>query len=209
MPTVIVPVGFIMGPEFGAGGPVDRDPLYWEVHLGGDSQQLTVEEFSAWSEAFTDPPKHAELTVNRQSLEQRLTENDGGLAGAIDNPDPIVTSLIERGLLVEFDPVNDWLQHLFDRLRLFPQGQGIGSTPDAPDVYRISFADVVLVNVSANVYRLWSYAVRFPTLWQACSGLAGSTGAPEPLAREVAAVVPLLVSAGAAFLDPLSDHVSG
>lgn len=219
MPTVIVPVGFLMGPEFGVDGPPDRDPLHYEIHLGGDPQDLGVEEFAVWAAAFTDPPRHANLEVDRKALEEFLRSDDG-IAGRMPDPAPLVSSLLERGLLVEFDPIEGPLQPLFRRLRLFPQGQGIGSTPDLPDAYHIGFGVQPLVRVSSNVYQLWSYSMTFPALWDACVDMAEAAGtdlAPgeepidvdaEALAREIGSVIPMLVSAGAAFLDPLNDEPS-
>ncbi|MGH3095087.1 MAG: hypothetical protein ACRDMV_03705 [Streptosporangiales bacterium] len=214
MPKVIVPVGFIMGPEYGGAGAPDRDPNYWEVHLGGDAQTLTTEEFSVWAAAFTDPPAHAGLETNRARLEQLLSSDDGGLAGRIAEPAPLVSRLLQSGLLVEFDPADGPLQEVCDQLRLLPQGQGLGSTAAEPDAYRIGFGNQPVAQVTSNVYQLWSYACTFPTLWQACVDMAAAGDAvlapgeeplgldAETLAREVATVLPLLVSVGAAFLDP-------
>lgn len=208
MPMVVVPVGFVMGPEFGDDGPDDREPWYWEVHLGGNAQQLSATEFSAWAAAFVDPPSHAQLAVNRQTLENYLANNDDGLTGPIAEPGPVVTELLERGLLAEFDPVDGPLADLFGGLRLFPQGRGLGSTPEEPQIYRIVFDDMELVRVSREVYRLWSYALRYPSLWEACDRLTRSDPTRrERRARELAAALPALVSAGAGFLDPARDRV--
>ncbi|MBO0829396.1 MAG: hypothetical protein J2P24_16610 [Streptosporangiales bacterium] len=214
MPTVVVPVGFIMGPEFGPDGPRDRDPLHYEVHFGGDPQDLTETEFAVWAAAFVDPPRHAKLEVDRGSLEQHLRTDDG-LVGPIADPSPLVSALLDRGLLLEFDPLEEPLRELFRGLGLFPQGQGLGSTPDDPAGYRIGFGGRPVAEVTSNVYQLWSYSLTFPSLWDACVDMAGAAGTgtqpldvrPEALAREVGAAIPLLVSAGAAFLDPLNHDL--
>lgn len=132
--------------------------------------------------------------------------------GPLTDPAPLVSSLLERGLLVEFDPIAGPLQELFGRLRLLPQGQGLGSTPDDPARHRIGFGGQPVAEVTSNVYQLWSFSLTFPSLWDACVDMAAAADAgsgaldvsPEALAREVGAAVPLLVSAGAAFLDPLN-----
>ncbi|MQA03530.1 MAG: hypothetical protein GEV07_12695 [Streptosporangiales bacterium] len=214
MPTVIVPVGFVMGPEFGPDGEPDREPLHYEVHFGGDPQNLTTDEFVAWAGAFTDPPRHAELQVNRKSLEEFL-RTDNGLGGPLADPASVVTGLVERGLLVEYDPLEGPLEELFRGLRLFPQGQGLGSTPDEPTQYRIGFAGQPIASVSSNAYQLWSYSLTFASLWDACVDMAEAATNVEPgetpidvdaetLVREVGSAIPMLVSTGAAFLDPLN-----
>lgn len=211
MPTVVVPVGLLMGPEFGSEGPPQRAPLHYEVHLGGDPQELSEPEFAVWAAAFVNPVRHANLEVDRTSLERHLRDDDG-LVGPLTDPAPLVSSLLERGLLVEFDPIAGPLQELFGRLRLLPQGQGLGSTPDDPARHRIGFGGQPVAEVTSNVYQLWSFSLTFPSLWDACVDMAAAadTGSgaldvsPEALAREVGAAVPLLVSAGAAFLDPLN-----
>jgi hypothetical protein len=217
MPNVVVPVGFLMGPEFGPEGPPDRPPLHYEVHFGDQPQELSETEFAVWAAAFVDPRRHAGLEVDRGSLEQHLHDDDG-LVGPIADPAPLVSSLLERGLLVEFDPEAGALQELFSGLRLFPQGQGLGSTPDEPTRYRIGFGNQPVAEVTGNVYELWSYSLVFPTLWDACVDMAAAAAtapaggesldvSPELLAGEVAAAIPLLVSAGAAFVDPLTYEV--
>lgn len=217
MPKVVVPVGFLMGPEFGSDGPPDRPPRHYEIHLGDQPQELSETEFAVWAGAFVDPRRHADLEVDRASLEQHLRADDG-LVGPIADPAPLVSSLLDRGLLVEFDPESGQLQELFSGLRLFPQGQGLGSTPDEPARYRIGFGNRPVAEVTGNVYELWSYSLVFPTLWDACVDMAAAaTGgppggepldvSPELLAGEVAAAIPLLVSAGAAFVDPASYDV--
>lgn len=208
MPTVIVPVGLVMGPEFGADGPADRDPEYWEVHLGAVSQELTTTEFSVWAAAFADPPMHAELAFGRQQLVQQLAQEEEGLVGAIADAGPVVDDLLDRGLLLEFDPVDGSLDAPFGRLRLLPQGRGLGIAPDEPQRYRIAFADVELVQVDAVVYRLWSYSMRYSSLWAACADMATQDASAQELARRLAGALPALVSAGAAFLDPVDDEVT-
>lgn len=215
MPTVIVPVGFIMGPEFGSDGPQDRPPQHYEVHFGGDPQDLSEEEFATWAGAFVDPTRHANLEVDRKALEEFL-RNDDGLVGRMADPVPLVSALLERGLLIEFDPLEGDLQELFTNLRLFPQGQGLGSTPEDPALYRIGFGPQPVARVTSNVYQLWSYSLTFPALWDACVDMAEAANTelepgeeplgiqPVELAREVAAAIPLLVSSGAAFIDPLN-----
>lgn len=206
MPMVIVPVGFIMGPEYGPVGPADREPDFWEVHFGTDRHELTVEEFAAWLGAFRDPP--AQLSSDRASLESFLRDDDG-VAGPLADPVPVVADLLERGLLMEFDPVGGPLQESFETLQLYPRGQGLGSTAEEPTRYRIGIAGQPLAQVTANVYHVWSFSLRFPSLWDACAGMAPARGTDaEHLASEVGTAVLSLVGAGVAFLDPRNHEAA-
>ncbi|MGH3095090.1 MAG: hypothetical protein ACRDMV_03720 [Streptosporangiales bacterium] len=216
MPMVIVPVGLLMGPEFGADGPADRDPRYWEVHLGADPQRLSTEQLAVWAGAYRTPQQHARLQVTRERLEESLREDDGPL-GRVTDPARIVSELLDRGLLIEYDPVDGALAEPFCRLRLFPQGQGLGSTSDDPTRYRIGFAGYPLAKVGRNVYQLWWYSLSAPSIWDACVRLAGGDERPasradplhhkaEDLAREMGAALPHMVSMGAAFLDPAPER---
>lgn len=204
MPKVIVPVGLLLGAEFGGSGPPDRDPQYWEVHLGPDPQRLSTEELIAWAGAYRTPQEQAELRVDRESLEQSLRSGDGR-TGSVADPTPIVSGLVARGLLVEYDPVDGALTEPFRRLRLFPQGQGLGSSSHAPNRYHVGFAGYPLAKLSKNVYQLWWSSLGADSLWDACLRLATSDSAnerAEELAREIGAALPQMISVGAAFLDP-------
>lgn len=224
MPTVVVPVGLVMGPEYSLDGPADRPPDYWEVHLGDGTEQLELEQFMAWAAAFETPQKHAGLEVTYDSLDkllregghslERLHEFDEGSSRPITDPGATLSWLLEQGMLLQFDPLEDALDDVFGRLALFPQGQALGSTPEEPAKYRIGYAGQALAQISKNVYQLWSYSFTLPTLWDACCYLAGATTTLESddpryeradaHAREVGCAIPLLVSSGCAFLDPVT-----
>ncbi|MGH3095094.1 MAG: hypothetical protein ACRDMV_03740 [Streptosporangiales bacterium] len=213
MPKVIVPVGLNMGQDFTAADPGEQPARYWEVHLGGVPAYLTREEATAWAAAFLDPAKHASREVTRASLEAHLRAADDETT----DPSPVVARLLERGLLVEFDPVNDSLESLFSRYQLYPLAQGFGNSPEQPRRYEIGFAGRALIDVDANVYAIWSYALTESSLWDACAGLAAGLDADlepneeplgltaEDLARDVAMSLPVLVTCGCGFLDPLFD----
>lgn len=212
MARVIVPVGLNMGQDFAACGSAERAPEYWQVHLGGEVVQLDADEVVAWGAAFMDPQQHAANEVDRQNLEARIRGLDNGLA----EPSPVVSRLLERGLLVEFDPDGGQLEALFSGLQLFPLAQGMGNTPENLDRYEIGFAGNSLVEVGPNVYAIWSYAITEPSLWDACAGLAAGLDedlepgeqpynlSAEDIAGDVAAALPVLVTGACAFLDPVN-----
>ncbi|WP_341720412.1 hypothetical protein QQG74_12280 [Micromonospora sp. FIMYZ51] len=209
MPRVIVPVGLSMGPRYRYVRPPDPIPECYEVHLGDDLVELTETEAAVWAAAFVDAERHAKLGVNRESL-IRLLET-------APNPEPqaarLVDSLIARGLLVEFDTDGD-LELIFRRHKLLPLGEGLGSTPEEPHLHRIGHAGQPKVAVPVQVYSQWAFAFLHSNIWEACvfyadeseeqeegEELLGLT--PGEVARDTALNLPIMITTGCAFLDPV------
>lgn len=211
MSTVIVPVGLSMGQDFADMDPAERHEGTWQVHLGAEAVRLTPEELRAWASAFADVPRHAEHTFTRDRLEALLRQNGDGSADAA----PAVADLVDRGLLLEYDPADSDWELLFTGLRLFPLVQGMGNTPERPAQYELGIAGEPILSVTATVYGLWSYSFTSPTLWTACVELAEGVDqdlepgeeplgyTPAGVAAEIGAAIPLLVATGCAFLDPV------
>ncbi|AYF30479.1 hypothetical protein CSH63_24130 [Micromonospora tulbaghiae] len=211
MPTVIVPVGLNLGPSYRYVTPPDPEPEFYRVRLREEFAQLTVDEFKVWGRAFLDPERHARLEINRATLRDDLVASGNGPA----QPDQAIEALLERGLLVEFDPDGS-LEKVFRQLKLFPTAEGLGSTPDEPAWERIGHNGQPLLKVSATVYGIWAFSSTEESLWAACSGLAedAEQGRAEgeeldsltadEAAKAIAGNVPLLVSAGCAVLDKTS-----
>lgn len=209
---VIVPLGLSMGPDFAVNGATGDGPEHWEVHLGGTPTHLSADEAKVWQAAFADPQRHARHEIDRQALEALLQSGDNGSPSTTT----LVSTLLERGLLLEYDPDHGPFQDMFSGLTLFPLVQGLGNSADEPRGYRIGAFGDPYVAVDANVYAIWSYSFTSPSLWDACVGLAEGLDEnvpagehpvnldPHVLARDVAMVLPALVSTGSALLDPLN-----
>lgn len=215
---VIVPVGFDMGPVYDDEGPMDRSPMRYEVHLGGGPEDLTATEYTVWRAAFADPVAHAELKVDRARLERYLRDQGHAPAGRIDDPAPVVSSLLERDLLLEFDTDGD-LEDPFGIRRLYPRAPALDSDRDDPVFHNIGFDDEPICEIPPNVFTAWAYGMTEATLWAACEMVAELADADlkpgqEPLnlstadvAKQVALNLPYLVSSEAAFLDLLNYEV--
>ncbi|MDG4799330.1 hypothetical protein [Micromonospora sp. WMMD980] len=210
MPRVIVPVGLSMGPRYRYVHPPDPTPECYELHLGDDLVELTETEAAVWAASFIDAERHAKLEVNRESL-IRLLET-------APQPEPqaaeIVDHLIQRGLLVEFDTDGD-LEPVFRRHKLFPLGQGLGSTADEPHLHRVGLANQPIVAMSNDVYMQWSFSILHSSLWEACVYYADDSEhvadggepldlTPASLATEIAQNIPLLLATSCGFLDPVA-----
>ncbi|MFY1703632.1 hypothetical protein ACN28G_18145 [Micromonospora sp. WMMA1923] len=212
MPRVIVPAGLTMGPRYRYVRPPDPIPECYEIHLGDDLVELTETEAAVWAAAFHDAERHAKLEVNRESLIRFLE--------TAPKPEPkattLVDSLIARGLLVEFDTDAN-LEPVFSRHKLFPSGQGLGSTAEEPHLHRVGLANQPILTLPNDVYGLWSFSNQSANLWAACVYYAAADEeeieeGEEPLgltdaeiARDVANHLPLLVATGCAFLDPVHE----
>jgi hypothetical protein len=208
MPTVIVPVGLNLGPSYRYITPPDPNPEFWEVRLGNDSEELTDEEFQVWGRAFLDPERHARLEINRDTLQLDVLLAGNGPA----SPGPVVDGLIERGLLIEYDPEGD-LEKPFRRITLHPLAEGMGNTSDEPDRRLIGHNGQALVKVNYTVYGMWAYSSKIGSLWDACLDFEAGTqeqrqageNVEEATAAEVAGEIgrtmPMLIASGCAFID--------
>ncbi|MGW4465838.1 hypothetical protein [Micromonospora sp. NPDC004704] len=205
-----MPVGLSMGPRYRYVRPPDPTPECYEIHLGDDLVELTETEAAVWAAAFVDAERHAKLAVNRKSLIQ--------LVQTAPKPEPraaeVVDDLIARGLLVEFDPEGN-LEPVFRHHKLLPLGQGLGSTAEEPHLHRVGFGNQVAIGLPVDVYGLWAFSHRDPNLWQACvlysddsenqaEGDDPMNATPQDVAQDVAANLPLMISSGCAFLDPVA-----
>lgn len=206
---VIVPVGISLGWDYWYGDPEQRAKGYFQVHQGLAYVDLDRAELAAWMGAFADLGRHAALEVTRETLARDLT------ARGMPDAASVVGRLIERGLLVEFDPVAGPLHELFDAVRLYPLGDGLGNTPDQPDMFRLGVGGEELLSVDPVSHAVWSRGMTDATLWQACATLVssmneqlaaqeGAAVSVDEVAREVAGALPALVAAGCAYIDPLN-----
>ncbi|GAB2963122.1 hypothetical protein GCM10027280_59970 [Micromonospora polyrhachis] len=209
MSSVIVPVGLSMGPRFRYVRPPDPTPECYEIHLGDDLVELTEAEAAVWAAAFIDAESHAKLAVNRASLIRLLETAPKPERRAAQ----IVDDLLNRGLLVEFDPDSN-LEPVFRRHKLLPLGQGLGSTPEEPHLHRIGFAGKAAVALPNTVFMQWSFAYLHPNLWEACAYYADDSEhvadggeplgfTPASVAGEVAQNLPMIIATSCGFLDPL------
>lgn len=210
-PPVIVPVGLRLGYEYFDVDPARFDEEQLRVHFGDQLLELPDDEAAAWTAAFADPVRHARHEFTRSRLEADLRGHP-----AIPDAAAVVTRLLDRGLLVEFEPVGGPLEELFRTVQLYPLGDGLGNSPDDPRMYRIGNRGETCLAVPPEVYAIWSYSLTGRTLWSACADLAeafdedlqpGEEPAgftPEEFARDVAAVLPALIASRCAFIDPLN-----
>ena len=209
MSRVVVPVGFNMGAQHRYVRPPDPQPECFEVHLGADVVELEEDEASVYAFAFLDVGRHARLEHTRDWLVRALST----APRPQQNAERLVTSLLDRGLLVEFDPDGP-LEDVFGRYRLFPTGEGMGTTPERPDHHRVGQLGNPLLTLPNTAYTMWAFSFLHANLWKACEYLAAADRedleegeeplglTPDGIAREVAANLPAIVATRSAFIDP-------
>lgn len=203
MTPIIVPVGR----QLGCPAPSPEVNL---VGLDGAAEELDVHEATVWKAAFANPAHHAKLSVTRSFLADDISAK----APTITNPASVIGELLERGLLLEFDPVDGKLEDILNLYTLYPNADGLGSTPANPDTYRIGRDNNPFVEVNAIVYFIWAFSYIGDSLWGACQSYldqlieanperAATDAAPPALnvAREISVNIPLLVSTTCAVLD--------
>jgi hypothetical protein len=210
MPTVIVPVGLHLGAEFAVAEPPSKDPEGFLVASGDSLEMLDAVEMKVWAASFLDPKRHARLGVSRETVQRYLL----GARKGLSEPGPIVDRLIERGLLLEFDPIDGPLEEIFVQYTLRPVAEGLGSTAKNPMVYRIGHNARPAVEVDDTVFYLWAFSHTRESLWDACVYLADESETlepgdmplnrtPEEIARNIAVNIPLLISNTCAVIDPV------
>ncbi|MQA03531.1 MAG: hypothetical protein GEV07_12700 [Streptosporangiales bacterium] len=213
MPKVIVPVGMMLGEYFRVDGQHSSSPEFWHVSVGGYAEQLNADEVKVWASAMVEPERQAKLEGTRELLLDTVRK---ATKGVISRPGKIVDELIERGLLIEFDPVEGDVETIARKHRLFPLGVGMGNSGDDPLMYRIAVGSEPRIGVNGDVYALWSNSLYYLNLWQSCQQFAKEMNQyvtpggdmeeldAESVMRELAVNIPLLVSAECAFLDPVA-----
>jgi hypothetical protein len=171
---------------------------------------LDAAEMKVWATAFLDAKRHARLEVSRETVQRRLARVRNGLSA----PAPIVDRLIERGLLLEFDPVDGPMEKIFTQYSLQPVAEGLGATAKNPLGYRIGHNGKPAVEVDETVFFLWAFSQTRESLWDACTYFADESErvelgeetldrTPEEIARNVAVNIPLLISNTCAVIHPV------
>ncbi|HEX6446576.1 MAG TPA: hypothetical protein VF053_15880 [Streptosporangiales bacterium] len=207
MSQVIVPAGLMLG-AFHGGDPADEEPEYWHLDIGGYAEQLTALETIVWVTALADPEKYAAGNGTRDALRTALRTRP---EAPIADPDPAIDDLLNRRVLVEFDPDGDGIEDFGTRHRLLPLGIGFGNTNDAPESYAIGVSGEPRVSVDGESYTLWANSHRYPSLWDSCATFAKEAfdEGLQPDTRSVlqgfAANIPVLVASEVAVLDPIFD----
>jgi hypothetical protein len=210
--TTIVPIGRCNGLMYPYELPPNDVPEGYEVQAGDEVELLTEAEFTVWDAAHDDVQLHGQLRFDRSVLVGRARERPG--LGDAD-PGPIIDKLVGLGLLYEgdLDDANQRKAFLSGH-QLIPTADGMGNTPDEPQLYWLGVGDQRRLGLPVDSWALWSGSYRDGTLWQFLEAGAAWPGDadnprdpdmaddPELLAGQVIGFVGMIVASRCGFLDP-------
>lgn len=162
---------------------------------------LPPPNFAVWAIAHGDPATVGEQPPTRAWVVDRAIKE-----GIVD-ADARYSRLIADGALAEVKPSPTARRAFAEKYRLLPLALGLGNSPEAPQHFFLGMANDARVAVTAQVYSLWMFGHRSPTLWQACKTVATdlSTGSQKLTAEELLAqlmqLLPLMVSVNCVCVD--------
>lgn len=164
MAAMLVPVGHSVGPLFPVSG--ERDPDSYEIRFGDGIFSIDEEEMRIWALAHGDPHRVAVEVPSRKMI----FDTAGDMS--ITTINQVIDRLRDVGLLVEFEPGSPQARGFAHRHQVFPLALGLGNSAETPWYFEVGLPNAPRVIVSTDVYHLWMFANRHPSLWDACQYLA-------------------------------------
>jgi len=161
---LVLPLGHAMGPFHQHRG---APPAYWVVRLGWDSPLLP-------DQASADMWLLAHGLPGRTGTPWTRSALCRAAAGAgVPDPDPVLTALVERGLVAEITPGTAAADEFAVTHRVQSLLLGLGELPDSPGLDGIGLLGVPpLARVPLGTYEFWQWGHLWPTLAEAAAGLA-------------------------------------
>lgn len=203
MPKIIVPVGFDAGPLYPMDGDKGSEPDYFEIVNHDRGATLPQDAYTVWLTCFGDPQAHIDLAFTREHLIDLASRADPNAAS-------LVHRLIETGVLLEYDTDSNEALEVLRNYKIYATADGMGSTDEVPELFRIGKLGSVLLEVRHEVYHLWTGAFRHNNMWQAVESYSKHRPADAPfpgaveLGRLFARSIPMLVGARCAHLQPIA-----
>lgn len=201
---LVFPVGHYMGPFY----PTRNGPAQHHiVRVGWDTPKLPDEEHvDIWALAHGLPARAFTVRWTRRAIIEAADE-----AGMPD-ASAILDNLADLGLIAEVTPGTEQAREFARAYRLKSLLMGLGNTPDDPVLDGIGLAGMApIAKVRPRIYEVWEWAHLWPTIWQACEGLAWvaqQSQDPHPPASDPEQVLDLvleamrtLISRSAMYLD--------
>jgi hypothetical protein len=162
---LVFPLGHAMGPFHQHRG---APPAYWVVRLGWDSPLLPDRATAdVWSLAHGRPDRVGRTPWTRSELRAAALE------AGIEDPDTVLTALVDRGLVAEVTPGTAEATAFAGTHRVQSLLLGLGELPDQPGSDGIGLLGMPpLARVPLGTYEFWQWGHLWPTLTEAAAGLA-------------------------------------
>jgi hypothetical protein len=198
MAKIIVPVGFDNGLRYAA--DAQEADHYEIVTAPGRSADLPDDAYRVWALAFADVEAHRDLAFTRE----RLVKLAAAGLETVEQAELIVEGLVRAGALAEYEPGTASVTSFLRSHRMYPFAEGMGSTREKPDMFRIGRNGEVLIEVYSDIFSIWTLNLDSPNIWAMIEWFCE---APSPLTSEetgfmLAQVLPTLVALRVAYLRP-------
>ncbi len=212
MVALVVPVGHFAGPMYTS--TETEVPESFEVRFRDGVFSLSAEEYAVWAVSHGDPEK-----VSKQPQSRPVVETAAKAAG-VEEPGPVFDSLIEDGLLVSVMPTGNSGRAFAQQHQMMPLALGLGNSAQKPAEFQIGLPNAPRVSVGYDVYHMWLFCHRQPTLWEAISTIAKEAeeansedatadaedkvelvSDPDVLLKALLAALPVLISTSCVFID--------
>lgn len=203
---LVIPVGHFAGPLY---TEVDVEaPESFEVRFRDGVFSLSAEEYATWAVSHGDPN-----LVNQVPNTREVVEYAAHAAG-VDEPGRLFDSLISDGLLVELSTADDGPREFARRHRMLPLALGLGNSPQNPAEFQIGLPAAARISVGYDVYHMWLFSHRAPTLWDALQTIAAEAREaneeggvqlvedPDVLLKELLGALQVLISTSCVYFDP-------
>jgi Trypsin-like peptidase domain len=165
MLRLVIPVGHFAGPMYTEPGA--EGPSSFEVRFRDGVYSLNAEEYAVWAVSHGDPS----LINEHVPTTREVVEYAAGAAG-VDVPGPLFDSLISNGLLVEVGGSGAGAREFARQHQVIPLALGLGNSAYNPAEFQIGLPNMPRISVGYDVYHMWLFSYRTPTLWDAVKTIA-------------------------------------
>lgn len=199
MVAVVLPVGHYLGQFFTS--EQAQEPESHEVRLGDEVFELSPNEYAVWGLA------HGDLETLQKTKRSRPTIESEARELGVADPTTAFNDLMSQGLFAQVMPIESAVRRFAEQYLVAPLSLGLGNTAEQLGTLLVGHPEQPRVGIGYEVYRVWSFAGHYPSLWDACVNLAeptadGQTSTdPRFLLNTFFDVLPALLSVSCVYID--------
>lgn len=207
--ALVLPVGHFAGPMFVS--PDATEPETFEIRFDDGVFSVSATEYAIWALAHGDPEKVGNSRPTREVLALEAE------ATGVTEPAATIDQMLVDGLLVLVEDTPAARRAFAERHQLLPLALGLGNQPAQLGVFQIGMPNAPRVSVGYDIYHMWLFCHREPSLWAAVEQIAreaeaANAAAPagdvqlisdaDSLLAGLVDALPILLSTSCAYLDP-------